>query len=373
MGAFFIYKKNKLTNVIPALDLFAEMGFTSPTSFEIGEWVIYAYPKMAANDTNIVSDNGCTLISAGTPIYKGLDFAGSLASLLRDFLSVGIDHEQLIGQYTVLFCHGNTIEILCDPLGCKHVFTDANYSMLSSHMLPICRCVDGELHVNKSAIYEKFLTGIIMSPNTMFEEIIQIDKQIAERMTHIEQGIKFIPIDSIYASRSGTKSFRKCLAEQADALRKYFELLSNAGRNGVDIGLSGGYDSRLVLACLKEYFKGKIHLHSHATENVHMKDLTIAKQMADYVGVPCHTVATKKLCHCEHVDEILRKSVLCFDGRSSFSIGGCGEVYTASYRKESTESSSFTLTGIGGELYRNVYDIGFRSIRFDQFMENQDF
>ncbi len=373
MGAFFIYKKNKLTNANSALDLFAEMGFASPTSFEIGEWVIYTFPKMVANDSNIVSDKGCTLISAGTPIYRGLDYAGSLAALLRDYLSDGIDHEQMIGQYSILFCHGNTIEVLCDPLGCKHVFTDVHHNMLSSHMLPICQCIDGDLHVNRKAFYEKFLTGIIMPPNTMFEEIIQIDKQIAERITQEDQGIEFIQTDSLYPSGSGAKSFRECLAEQADTLRKYIESLSNAGKNGIDIGLSGGYDSRLVLACLKRFHKGKIHLHSHATENVHQKDLTIANQMADYIGVPCHTVATKKLCHCDHEDEVLRKSVLYFDGRSSFSIGGCGEVYTASYRKESTENTPFTLTGVGGELYRNVFDIGFRNIRFDRFMEDKVF
>ena len=373
MGAFFICNKNKVPNANPALGLFAEMGFASPTSFAIGEWVIYVYPKMAASSTNTISENGCTLISVGTPVYRGLDYADSLAALLRDFLSHGIDHGKLIGQYTILFCHGNTIEILCDPLGCKHVFTDAKHSMLSSHMLPVCQCLDGALHINRKAFYEKFLTGIIMPPNTMFEEIIQIDKQAAACMTHEDQGIKFIQAASFNASRSGAKSLKECLAEQADTLRAYFELLNNAGKGGIDIGLSGGYDSRLVLACLNRFRSGRIHLHSHATENVHRKDLTIANQMAEYVGVPCHTVATKKLCHCDHVDEVLRKSVLYFDGRSSFSIGGCGEVYTASYRKESTECTPFTLTGVGGELYRNVFDIGFRKIRFDRFMEDKVF
>ena len=373
MGAFFIRNKNEVPSANPALDLFSEMGFASPVTLEIGEWVIYAYPKMVAYDSNIVTDKGCTLISTGTPIYKGLDYAGSLRALLCDYLSVGIDNEQLIGQYTILFCYGTTIEVLCDPLGCKHVFTDLNHSILSSHMLPICQCIGGDLHINRKAFYEKFLTGIIMPPNTMFEEIIQIDKHIADHITREGKGIWFTRTKSFYASGTYSKSFKECLAEQADTLRQYFELLSKAGENGIDIGLSGGYDSRLVLACLNNFFQGRIHLHSHATENVHRKDLTIANQMADYVGVPCHTVATKKLCHCDHVDEVTRKSILYFDGRSSFSIGGCGEVYTALYRKESTERVPFTLTGVGGELYRNIFDIGFRNIRFDRFMEEKVF
>ncbi len=373
MGAFFVCNVNKVHNSSPALALFSEMGFSSPTFYEVGEWKIYTYPKMALNVSNSLSDDEYILVSAGTPVYKGLDYYDSLSFLLQDYRSGNIDMKQLIGQYTILFCHKDSIEVLCDPLRSKHLFTDKNHSMLSSHMLPICQCLDGDLHINKEAFYEKFLTGIIMPPNTMLEDIIQINKQEGERITRENIGIEFIQADGLRTAEAGAKTIGECLRNQSDALREYFELLSNAGRNGIDIGLSGGYDSRLGLACLHKFNKGKIHLHSHSTKNVHQKDLTIAKKMADYVGAPCHTVETKILSHCGNVDEILRKSILYFDGRSSFSIGGCGEVYTAQYRKESTESTPFTLTGVGGELYRNIFDIGFGKIRFDRFMKTRVF
>ena len=373
MGAIFAYNKNKIHSISPALDLFAEMGFSSPASFEFGSWVIEAFPKMVVPSPNYISINGYTLVSTGTPIYKGLDYTDSHNAILQDYLSNSIDYDQLIGQYTIMFCHEDIIEILCDPLGSKHLFTDQTHSMLSSHMLPICQCFDGDLHINRKAFYEKFLTGIIMPPNTLFDEIIQINQQEAERITHENVGIRFIQTSSINLPESRAKGFEESIYEQADTLQHYFELLSIPGKDGIDIGLSGGYDSRLVLACLHKFHNGKIHLHSHSTENVHQKDLTIAKQMAEYVGVPLHTVPTKKLKNSDHIDDVLRKSVLYFDGRSSFSIGGCGEVYTASYRKESTEGTQLTLTGVGGELYRNVFDIGFRNIRFSQFMEEKVF
>lgn len=373
MGAFFGCNTNRVHNPNPALIMFEEMGFSSPTTLEVGEWKIYAYPKMALSISNILSDNGYTLVSAGTAVYKGLDYSDSLSALLQDYRSDCIDMNQLIGQYTILFCHDNSIEVLCDPLGSKHLFTDKDHSMLSSHMLPICECFDGMLSINRNAFYEKLLSGIIMPPNTMFEEIIQIDKQEGEHITRENIGIEFIQTENIHVPKSGARTIEECLSHQENALQEYFELLDNSGRNGIDIGLSGGYDSRLGLACLHKFNKGKKHLHSHSTENVHRKDLTIAKKMADYVGVPCHTVTTKKLSHCENVDEILRKSILYFDGRSSFSIGGCGEVYTAQYRKESTESTPFTLTGVGGELYRNIFDIGLKKIRFDHFMKTRVF
>ncbi len=373
MGAFFICKKENASKTKPALDMFADMGFVAPTSLEVGNWILLSFPKMVAVASNIASDGDSELVAVGTPVYKGLDYTGSIAALLQDFLYGRIDNEQLIGQYTLLFCHEDTIEIMCDPLGSKHLFTDNDYCVFSSHMLPICQYLEGDLHVNRKAFYEKFLTGIIMPPNTLFEEIVQIDKNMAEDITRECIGIGFIRGASFHASDNRATTFSESLAEQAKALQAYFELLSNTGRDGTDIGLSGGYDSRLGFACLHQYTRGKLHLHSHATENVHLKDLTIAKQMADHVGVPCHTVPTRKLSHCDHVDDILRKSILYFDGRSSFSIGGCGEVYTASYRVESTEGTPFTLTGVGGELYRNVFDIGFKTIRFDRFMEDKVF
>ncbi len=373
MGAFFLCKKNQSANMNQALEIFDEMGFASPAVFETGEWVVCAYSRMRSEDKSCISCHNCTMITAGTPIYKGMDTDGSLDALLEDYLSEKIDYQQLIGQYTILFCQGNTIEILCDPLGCKHMFTDSGHGILSSHMLPLCQCITSGLHINKKALYEKLLTGIIMSPNTVFEEIIQIDRQTAEQISQENNGIKFIQTNDFQYSGKGYRSFSECLAEQANTLRSYFEQLDKACKQGVDLGLSGGYDSRLVLACLYRFNKAKMHLHSHATENVHRQDLSIANQMAEYVGIPCHTVATKKLSHCDHIDDVLRKSVLYFDGRSSFSIGGCGEVYTASYRKESTENTPFTLTGVGGELYRNVFDIGFRSIRFNRFMEEKIF
>lgn len=373
MGAFFICNKNNITNPNFGLEMFAEMGFASPESFDIGTWKIYAFPKMALSISNTISDNGCTLISTGTPIYKGLNYSDSLRSLLQDFQFESIDTEQLIGQYTILFCRGNTIEILCDPLGSKHLFTDKNHDMLSSHMLPICQCFTSDLHINRKAFYEKLLTGIIMSPNTLFEEITQIDKQEQRYITRENIGISFIQTTNFPISESRARNISECLAEQSNTLREYFKLLNKAGKDGIDIGLSGGYDSRLVLACLHKFNNEKIHLHSHATENVHRDDLMIAKEMAEFVGLPCHTVTTRKLGNSEHVDEILRKSILYFDGRSSFSIGGCGEVYTASYRKESTEGTPFTLTGVGGELYRNVFDIGFRNIHFGRFLEEKVF
>lgn len=373
MGAFFLTDNIESYKCKSALDMFCEMGFSSPRKIEIDDFSIYVYNKMVTGEDNILSENDYTLISIGTPIYKGNNYADSLSSLLKDYMDSSISHEKLFGQYTILFCHAGKVEVLRDPLGCKHVFTDNNYHIISSHMLPICQCLPGGLHINRKAFYEKMMTGFIMSPNTLFEEIFQVDNDIADKINKSANKISFMSCPKVDLIKRFAKKKSICIIDQASELQAYFESIKEYSKNGVDIGLSGGYDSRLILACLFNYTKEKMHLHSHCTEDVHNIDLQIAKQMANYVGVPCHVVNTKTLKHCDHIHEVLRNSILYFDGRSSYSIGGCGEVYTALYRKASTEETPFSLTGIGGELYRNVFDIGFDNIRFHKFMEDKVF
>ena len=148
-----------------------------------------------------------------------------------------------------------------------------------------------------------------------------VEEYLKKLITKANIGIKIFQTTGLKFSEKNTRKLDDCIAEQAKALHSYFDKLKNAASQGIDIGLSGGYDSRLALACLHKFNTGKLHLHSHATENVHQKDLEIAKQMADYIGVPCHTVPTKKLNNSDNVEDILRKSILYFYGRSSFSIG----------------------------------------------------
>ena len=374
MGAFFLVDNSiSPNNHNLALDMFQEMGFTLPQMIETGDLTIYVYPKMATCESNIYTENGYTIISIGTPIYKEFNYKDTLCSLLNDYIDQNISYESLTGHFSIMFCHAGKVEIIRDSLGSKHIFTDNKYHIISSHMLPICQCIEDDLHINREAFYEKFLTGFIMSPNTLFDEVVQIDDSIADIINNIDNGVNFTEITRNVQIKPQSTTCKQCLVDQANELCSYFETLKNYSKNGVDIGLSGGYDSRLVLACLNKYTKEKIHLHSHSTEDVHKNDLKIAYKMAEYIGETCHIVNTKKLNHCENIEEILRKSVLYFDGRSSYSIGGCGEVYTASYRSESTEKTPFTLTGVGGELYRNVFDIGQKKIRFDEFLRNKVF
>ena len=374
MGAIFLYNTLKNINTENALKHFEEAGFSDPAIFDIGIWRIYAYSKMCGHFCNIVSDNEVTLISIGTPVYKGMGYSEGLYTLLKDYRAQKIIFNKLIGHYNIFFCHKDNIDILFDPQNSKHLFVDQDLTVISSHMLAICQCLPGKLTVRKDSVYEKLLTGIIMSPNTIFENIFQFNHFVQEMVEHSNTGISFIsPADVNLYSLNRKIHRNQCIKEQAESLLRYFNCLKKQGTNGIDAGLSGGYDSRLILACMNRILKPNLHLHTHSTENVHKNDLSIAFKMADYVNVHCNVVHTKKLEHCENVKSVIRNSIFYFDGRSSYSIGGCGEVYTAKYRIKSTENTPFSLTGVGGELYRNAFCLNGNRFYLDHFLKEKIF
>ena len=374
MGAIFLYNKSKDVNAKKALKHFEEAGFSEPEVFDIGIWRIYAYSKMCGHYHNIIGDKKTFLISIGTPVYKSMGYSEGLYELLKDYKANAICVEKLVGQYNIFFCHNGKIEILFDPMRSKHLFIDNELSVISSHMLAICQSLSGNLYIRKESVYEKLLSGFIMTPNTIFENILQFNSGIQDNVISSNLGISFITLsNNINPSLSGIGNREECIQDQAEALLQYFECLKKQCDYGIDAGLSGGYDSRLILACMNQSFKKHMHLHTHSTENVHKSDLKIAKEMAGYVNVDFNVVPTKKIEHCEQASRVIRNSVLYFDGRSSYSIGGCGEVYTAKYRKESTENTPFTLTGIGGELYRNVFCVTGKKLHLNHLIKEKVF
>lgn len=375
MGAIFLFRDENNIDLNEVLDVFDRKHFSSPHSYKCAGWTIYSWPKMNGIADHLAMYEDVTLISIGTPIYKGLDYSESLNELVRNFYDHKLIKEELIGQYTLFFFGPDGISVICDSLGTKHLYTDRDLSVISSSFLAIACAMKGKLEVNRRATYEKLLTGFITAPDTLFSEIYQVSGELYDAFNQADNYIRFISVDAILKTDDmiSCANEAQCIDRITKELKCYFRHIQSVGNNGIDAGMSGGYDSRLILACLHKFVGSKIHLHSHATENDHNGELKIANKMAEYVGIPCHTVSTKRLNHTADPDRIMEESVLFFDGRTSFAIGGCGEVYTADYRKQAIGNSPMTLTGVGGELFRNVFNLGWSRIRFDWFMREKAF
>jgi hypothetical protein len=376
MGAVFLYRETEKIDIENAEKVFFSKGFPKYRKFSLGEWSIITYAKIATGFQNYCFIEDDAVFAVGTPIYKSLNYIDSLVQLLLDYRSDKLDIMQLLGHYNLIFSIKGNISVLCDSLNIKHLFTDNQYRFYTSSFLAAVAAYSGGITLNKMAIYEKFLSGIIVSPDTLLKEIIQLDSSMMNKINRKNTGIRFIQnsfnIDYVDYHCLGKKPSVK---HQGEMLKNYFNKIKAAAEEkGVDLGLSGGYDSRLLLAVADLCFHNSLHGHTHSTGHVHDKEKQIALKMARLKGIPCSVVKTKRLDEPGvDIDRVLQENLYFFDGRTSFDIGGLSPTYTASYRTQATGGRGFTMTGVGGEIYRNNFSILGNKINMQRFLNDHVF
>lgn len=376
MGAFFLYRKLTDINIESAKQEFHNKGFQNPKELSLGEWKIIVYAKIATCQKNYRLIDEDAVFSVGTPVYKEMNYTDSLVRLLTDFQSGNLDTSRLLGHYNLVFFVRGKISVLCDPLNVKHLFTDRQHQFYTSSFLAAAAACHGDLTLNRMAVYEKLLSGIIVSPDTVLKEIKQLDLTLMDAINRENAGIHFIPnhilLDHVEYHRC---KVQKSVEKQGEVLKDYFNKISAVAReNGADVGLSGGYDSRLVLAVADLYFHDSLHAHTHSTGHVHEREKKVALEMAKQKGIPCTVITTQRLDDIKSgIEPLLWDNLHFFDGRTAFDIGGFSATYTTDYRLQATEGRGFTMTGVGGEVYRNNFFIYGKKIDMQKFLNSYVF
>ena len=377
MGAFILYKTKVDLDIKCAKDLFQRKGFAEPKSVNLGKWRLLQYQKIFLVDVeNFIIDNSQMIFCCGTVIYYGLSYRDSLKRLLKDFQSGSVNQSELIGHFCLLYWNGLKLIALTDTLNTFHVFVNDDISCFSSSFLGILCASPRPLPLNRLAVCEKMATGYIISPDTLVQGILQLNDEVASSFSQNSNDIEFvqhIPRPQIKLHDNGID---KSLSIQIDLLEKHFSKLEALHEEySGELGISDGYDSRIVLACSKGFAK-KLSLHTHASSNTVCHDISksIVQRMAQATGSYLKIVPTQHVLYCEpdKMANTLDDSLHLFDGRCSYNMGAFSETYTKAYRKEILgDSLGFTLNGLGGEVYRNYYSLQQRySIHLRHWMNN---
>jgi len=129
---------------------------------------------------------------------------------------------------------------------------------------------------------------------------------------------------------------------------------------GGELGLSSGFDSRIILAC-RRFLSRPLALHTHATSWIgHQREVVIVKEMASACGlaVTCVPASRSEEMTAESNEHVLYATLEYFDGRTSRHRGAFHATYTPEYRKSILGANRLSLNGIAGEIYRNDTDTG---------------
>ncbi len=374
MGAFFLYHSNKQLDLTNVSETFSRKGFAQPLRRRLGDWTLWLYRKQMIDVDNFFeADDGTLIVAVGTPVYRGRSYSDTLRCLLFDFQRGMIDQSQLCGSFCVLFWNGRFISALTDRLNTLHVFFDEHKTVLSNSFLAILSGSPYPRPLNRLAACEKLSTGYIVSPDTLVDGIFQVDDLCYSKWSAEKDLLTWIPhptysVGDLHAHGSG-----ESLERQQTVLHEHFRLLNsiNTEFHG-ELGLSDGFDSRLVLAC-SQFLDSPISAHTHATKDGHDQSKSIVEQIAQTHNINLVEVPTSQIE--EHtpdsVAKIMEDNLYYYDGRCSHNMGAFSEVYTAEYRRKVIGSNRFSLNGLGGEIYRNYYYTNQGTVPLDDWMRSK--
>jgi hypothetical protein len=351
MGAFFLYPTNSEIDLEAVRTCFREKGLKNPIRRNLGMYTLLLYKKIKINCNNYIERKNYSVYAVGTIIYKGLDYGESLKKVLDDFIFGRLDFNNLMGSYFLLFRIKERIYFCTDFSGIQNVFYSPVMKVLSSSFLAIIYASKNTLHLNKSAITEILTTGSLVGPDTPF---IEIKRFLIETPENIE-GLEFINQPQKGVPDFCNQSHEDCVAQQLEILEKYFIGIKKfVNIYGINSGLTGGFDSRLLFLLIKKYFS---NFQFYSTwRKTKSKSFIIAQKICQTAGLNLKTLPfIYPIDMCE--DEVLKtlnQSFWFMDGHVRIYHHWHEEINTRIYRESLLGEKRVSFNGVGGEQYRNI-------------------
>lgn len=369
MGAFLLYPNGFEIPVSRVKYLFAEKGFSSPSEFRLGSHNLLLYSKINVPEIQLFQSGEDALFCTGTFIYRGLPAEESLQQFFKEFSQKEPDPNQVSGSFCLLIYRHGKLQLITDDENLYPVYHHLPTGTVSSSFLALCEMAEN-LSVHKLSLLENLVTGCSFGHDTCFNEI----KRIRWGNSIILPGeISYLHLrkvieQEINRGKQETQQSQKTLIHQV--FQRFIPLVQ---KYGCELGISGGYDSRLLLSlCLAHFPKEKISAGSNY-KNPPDTDLKIAREIAVAAGIKLKEVPVTPSAQMtvELFDQTLHRAFLFYDGQFRVNHGWTREFRTAEYRRKVLGNCGFGVSGHAGELLRNDYNLDSLPFSYNLWINNQ--
>ncbi len=298
------------------------------------------------------SDAGVVQEVLSAKICPG-DFMLSLAPGSPRPVMLDLGSELQKGLLRCLIPRNGSIEVQSDAGGLFAVFADRDAGVVSSSLCAVLRAGHRRYAINTEALREQLVTGAISGRETLFHGIERLDGAGQYRI-----GTTQVTFTRLPSKTDGFpltfRSRRACIDFQLEVLRSYFaDLAATLGHKGASMGLSAGFDSRLMLALALD---AGISLSPFTYESSsHNDEIVIAELVASHAGLALRRIPVRSLSALQPADleANIEDAIQYFDGRTNRTMGTFNDVHTARVHRQCVSSAAINLNGLGGELYRN--------------------
>ncbi len=372
MGAFFLHKNPQKTDLERVINSYRKKGFSEPHTFRLGKYKLQLYEKQLLHLRNYFRQDKLSVFAVGSLFYKGLGFQQSLKSLLSDFKNRRIDANSLYGNYVLIFFDESTekTSFYTDPSFIKNVYFDEQNQCISTDFLALLAFRNGDYTLNIPAIVENLTTGHLISPDTYVNEIEKLDKVNIKELNQQFEGIGFNCLKPALADQ--VRSRAEAIDHANQLLTNYFKGVSAIGNEfGAHIGLTGGFDSRLLLMHARKQIK-KLNVNSFWRPE--SKEYINARVLAKTAGLDFFSFEEKPF-NVPGKEKMAEELMLVFDGQVRSQNRWDEEFALKDYTAAVANNHFVGFHGCGGEQYRNADRFSgktsLRSFIFNEWMFKQ--
>jgi asparagine synthase (glutamine-hydrolysing) len=333
-----------------ARDQFTRHGFSTLVERHVPGWTILHAPYILGGPELVAESGDSFAIAAGTLAYGGRMGPAALEGLLADSRLPHFDKAKLAGQFGAVLHQSGRTFIVGDYFACFPVYHDRDLNLFSTSLLAAAAALP-RVTLDRQGLYEYAFQSCVLGDDTALSEVKRLGPtQIVELIAkgvQIHRVSKPLPSKPSEASLADQLSFhRRLLHEVVEEQVRHFG-------DKIQCPLSGGLDSRLVLAVLRSLgCRPSVYVYGPGKTS----DVTIAKQIGEAEGFDVEWIEKDRYRDIapDEFPEQVARNFHENDGTPNF--GGIFDNGGNSYARNSRHGSgSLAVSGGCGEVYRNFF------------------
>ncbi len=283
MGGIYICRRDA-DGAVPAADLevarqqYRHHGFAAPTAFETPTHIGFHTGFIHGGPDGFFRRGSDFVAVAGTLVYDGKMGTPALAALLDAFSLPFSDWDRLAGQFALLVHKNGRTLVMTDYFGAFQLFRTPDDRVLTTSFLTAAQSCP-RLHLADQGVYEFAFNVFPTGNDTVFREIARLgpDTQLELGHTTTAHAVK----KPLPAAMAPAMPLAERVDRQAALLRNVTAPYIKAWGDKVQCPLSGGLDSRLALALLRDSgVKPHVYVYGKHGDT----DADIAEGIADGEG-----------------------------------------------------------------------------------------
>lgn len=369
MGAFYLSRRQAAREQSGNLarQTLTRQGFTVIQDLSDPHLDVLYCAKIGTDSSTLFRlDEGNYCFSTGTLIYRARIGEAACEALFRDFRANQVDFDSLYGNFALVIRNQGRLYLHNDPQGVYNIWHNPELDTFTSSFPLMCELAPG-LKVNGAAVYQQVFQEATFGGETVFEQIRRLRVGRGYQLNLQTQAVDAMLIDPLVKRppSSGTTSMAAHLESIHAALSQQFHAIAQCFGDNIDSALSGGYDSRLLLALCREQ---GVTPHLHVYGKPQAADVQVAKRICqgehlelsheDKSAYPAITPAD--------FPGIVRNNFYAFQGNCADGILDNGSDLAT--RRARTRGGRLLLNGGGGEVMRNFFYLPERRYRIRELL-----